>query len=198
MAKIAVKLERDKFIIKMDPSMSYREQKSDVRAYLEKMRRFLENGDMKASYNGAVLTFEEEMELCETLDEFFGKRIDFCYKNHPPERLMRHIRSHGEELLLTVKRTVRGGEVIESNGDLIVIGDVNPAAKVYAAKSIYILGTLRGTAEVKSEKGTVFALSMRPEQIRIADFAAYNQDMSKGGANAEAYLENGKIYVRNL
>ena len=35
---------------------------------------------------------------------------------------------------------VRSGQVVKAEGDLVVIGDVNPNGRVVAAGSIYVLG----------------------------------------------------------
>ena len=44
------------------------------------------------------------------------------------------------------KGTVRSGERISSNGNLCIIGDVNPGAIVSAKKNIYVWGKLLGMA----------------------------------------------------
>lgn len=41
---------------------------------------------------------------------------------------------------------VRSGQVVEAKGDLVVVGDVNPNARVVAGGSIYVLGRLKGIA----------------------------------------------------
>lgn len=196
--KIAIKLERDKFIVKMDSERSFAEQKDEVRECLSKMGLFLKNADMKAAYDGAVLSFEEEMELADMLEGFFGHEVDFSYRQRPPEKLMKRLRANGEELVLKVERTVRGGEKIVSNGNIVVVGDVNPAAEVRAAGDIYIFGALRGRAVSEKENGRVFALAMQPEQIVINGAAAYNSDMSRLGGVSLAYMSGGKIYIKNL
>jgi len=196
--KVEIKLQRDLFLIKFDPERTFAEQLGELNAHLEKMKVFLKDADNPVAYENITLSFEEEMKLCEILDGFFERKIDFCYKTQPPETLMRHIRAHGEELLLNIERTVRGGENVVSNGDLTVIGDVNPAATVSARKHIYILGALRGKARVKDPNGTVFALRMAPEQIQIADCLSYNTMTAGVAIDSEAYLKNGKIYIRNL
>ena len=44
------------------------------------------------------------------------------------------------------KGTVRSGETISSNGNLCIIGDVNPGAIVSPKKNIYVWGKLLGIA----------------------------------------------------
>jgi len=67
--------------------------------------------------------------------------------------------------------TVRSGEYLESPGDLLILGDVNPGAKVSAEGNIMIWGRLLGIAHAGSKgnsKATISALQLRPVQLRIA------------------------------
>ncbi len=67
--------------------------------------------------------------------------------------------------------TVRSGEYLDSPGDLLVLGDVNPGAKVSARGNIIIWGRLLGIAHAGSEgnsQATISALQLRPVQLRIA------------------------------
>src|SRR5699024_12826274 len=45
---------------------------------------------------------------------------------------------------------VRSGQVLTADGDLVIIGDVNPNAKIIAGGSIYVLGRLKGIAHAGS------------------------------------------------
>lgn len=67
---------------------------------------------------------------------------------------------------------VRSGQVLKAKGDLLVIGDVNPNARVVAAGSIYVLGRLKGIAHAGSTGNTeaVIAASwLEATHLMIAD-----------------------------
>ena len=71
--------------------------------------------------------------------------------------------------------TVRSGDRISSNGNLCIIGDVNPGAIVFAKKNIYVWGKLLGIAfagKGGSKNSTITALYLNPLQLRIADVIA--------------------------
>ena len=73
------------------------------------------------------------------------------------------------------KGTVRSGERISSNGNLCIIGDVNPGAIVSAKKNIYVWGKLLGIAyagESGNKNAFIAALYLNPLQLRIADVIA--------------------------
>lgn len=71
------------------------------------------------------------------------------------------------------RRTLRSGRTIHSKGHVVVIGDVNPGAKVIAGGDIIVWGKLRGTVHAgadDNEAAIVCALDMNPNQLRIAGY----------------------------
>ena len=71
--------------------------------------------------------------------------------------------------------TVRSGERISSNGNLCIIGDVNPGAIVSAKKNIYVWGKLQGIAFAGKDgykDASIASLYLNPLQLRIADVIA--------------------------
>ena len=71
--------------------------------------------------------------------------------------------------------TVRSGERISSNGNLCIIGDVNPGAIVSAKNSIYVWGKLLGVAfagKSGNKNASISSLYLNPLQLRIADVIA--------------------------
>ena len=73
------------------------------------------------------------------------------------------------------KGTVRSGDRISSNGNLCIIGDVNPGAILTAKKNIYVWGKLLGTAfagKGGDNNASITSLYLSPLQLRIADVIA--------------------------
>ena len=71
--------------------------------------------------------------------------------------------------------TVRSGERIFSNGNLCIIGDVNPGAIVSAKNNIYVWGKLLGIAfagKDGNKNASISSLYLNPLQLRIADIIA--------------------------
>ncbi len=80
---------------------------------------------------------------------------------------------------LFYKGTLRSGQSLETKESLVIIGDVNPGAKVIAGGNIVILGALKGSVIAGSNgnhNAFVMALSMDPIQIQIADILARSSD----------------------
>jgi len=71
--------------------------------------------------------------------------------------------------------TVRSGDRITSDGNLCIIGDVNPGAIVSAKKNIYVWGKLLGIAFAGKDgekNSSIASLYLNPLQLRIAEVVA--------------------------
>jgi len=77
------------------------------------------------------------------------------------------------ETALVVTRTIRSGQSVRHQGDVIVLGDVNPGSEIIATGHIVVMGALRGVAHAGANGNTaafVAATKLRPIQLRIAQF----------------------------
>jgi len=76
---------------------------------------------------------------------------------------------------MIVRGTCRSGTLVESQSDCIVLGDVNPGAEVIAVGDIIVFGRLRGVAHAGAtgnRSACIWAISIEPSQLRIADLVA--------------------------
>ena len=105
---------------------------------------------------------------------------------------------------LYIKKTIRSGQSITSDGNLVIIGDVNPGAEIIAKGDITVWGVLGGIAHAGREGNTqarIRALKMNAIQLRIADIFARRPD----GVNtpfvkktSEFVPEEAKIFRKNI
>lgn len=80
------------------------------------------------------------------------------------------------------KQTVRSGQVIKSNGNVVIIGDCHPGCEIHAAGDITVWGVLGGIAHAGSKgnsKARIRALNLNAIQLRIADSFARRPDHIK-------------------
>ena len=100
------------------------------------------------------------------------------------------------------KGTLRSGEYLESSGDLLILGDVNPGEIVSAEGNVMIWGKLLGIAHAGSKgnkKAKIAALQLRPVQLRIADKVARGpQERPLPGLSEEAKIESENIIISPL
>ncbi|AOY76854.1 septum site-determining protein MinC [Clostridium formicaceticum] len=78
-----------------------------------------------------------------------------------------------------IQGTVRSGQIVDYDGNVVVIGDVNPGGQVIARGNIVVMGNLRGIAHAGSNgnmEACVAALYLDPAQLRIANVIARAPD----------------------
>jgi len=96
-----------------------------------------------------------------------------------------------------IKRTLRNGRVVQSDGHVVVLGDVNAGAVIVARGDVIVWGRLRGTVHAGSggdETAVVCALNLAPTQLRIASYITISPDEDRRKPRPEkALVRNGRI-----
>ena len=108
----------------------------------------------------------------EKAEEIFEKEID-------DEELIKHLRETEKLPTLYIQRTLRSGQSITSDGNIVIIGDANPGSEIIARGDITVWGILGGIAQAGSEGNSyarIRALKMNAIQLRIADVFARRPD----------------------
>ena len=101
---------------------------------------------------------------------------------------------------LTIHRgTLRSGDHLQSQGSVLLLGDVNPGARISAAGHVLVWGRLRGVAHagVQGDRNAqIVAMHLRPLQLRIADAVARGPaDPPADGQAEAAHLVDGEIRI---
>lgn len=104
--------------------------------------------------------------------------------------------------MLVIDKTLRGGQAIETEGSVIVFGNVNPGAQITAGGSVDIRGTCRGLVHAGAAgDSTAFIIAdhLMPTQIRIANYVARSPDEPEDFGKAErAYVKDGQIVIEPI
>ena len=107
-----------------------------------------------------------------------------------------------EKRMLVINRTVRGGQEIQSQGSIMICGNVNPGAQIIAGGSIDIRGTCKAMVHAGAYgDATAFIVADRlmPTQIRIADRIAQPPEQMETPTVAErASIIDGKIVIEPI
>ncbi|MCR4398117.1 MAG: septum site-determining protein MinC [Firmicutes bacterium] len=72
---------------------------------------------------------------------------------------------------LLIKRTLRSGQRVGYDGNVVILGDANPGSEIVATGDIVVVGALRGVAHAGAtgdENAIVASLKLAPTQLRIA------------------------------
>lgn len=197
----------------LDNELSFPELKVKIRNKFKDSSKFFDDAKMAISFEGRDLSSEQEREILDIIAEETelhvvciidnDKKTEELFKKSLDEKLLELSNTTGQ----FYKGNLRSGQVLESETSIIVIGDVNPGAKIVSKGNIIILGSLRGTVfagATGNSNSFVVALDMMPGQIRIADAIARSPDNLKKKETKElkeakiAFLEEGNIYIEPL
>jgi len=213
---VIIKSNKYGLIVILDPKLDFSELKQEVAAKFQASAKFFGNAQMALCFQGRVLSLEEEMELAETISANCQIQVmRIVDESETTEHVMKQAveRQETQADLMNLqdgrfyKGTLRSGQVLESETSIIILGDVNPGARVISKGNVIVLGCLKGNIFVGAagnEKAFVAALSMDPMQIRIGDIIARCSDQAparKKKAEEKpkiAYVENGNIYIEPI
>ncbi|HHV78353.1 MAG TPA: septum site-determining protein MinC [Firmicutes bacterium] len=102
-----------------------------------------------------------------------------------------------------LKRTIRCGQEVLYDGNVVIVGDVNPGAEVIATGDIVVMGKLRGMAHAGAlgdDAAVIAALKMEPLQLRIGSYISRSPDDDRANSNGPevAMVKDGAIVIEEL
>jgi septum site-determining protein MinC len=101
---------------------------------------------------------------------------------------------------LMIYKTLRSGQKVHSEGSIIIWGDVHESAEITAANDVVVLGRLEGLAHAGcfgDLNSTIFALTLTPRQLRIADrISRSSGKIVKNPYPEIAYVEGEGICIK--
>lgn len=115
------------------------------------------------------LSDDEKNEIADIVEDEFFKITSFEADVMSLEKFMKW---HNQTSPTLEVRTVRSGQIVESEGDMLLIGVVHPGGTVRATGSIFIIGELKGIAHagVDGKESAVVVANFRYNaQVRIGD-----------------------------
>lgn len=169
----------------LDPGIPFRELKEEILKKFQESDKFFRNARIALSFEGRDLSKEEECELVNLIAKNTSIEIvciidkDEAHDQFYASKIQEFDDSQSGRTGEFYKGTLRSGQVIECENSLIVLGDVNPGAKIIAKGNIVVLGSLKGNAYAGAagdETAFVAALDMDPVQIKIGDVIGRSAD----------------------
>src|SRR5262249_37170222 len=113
------------------------------------------------------------------------------------ETAARDLRSSDATLFL--RRTIRSGQAIHHQSNVVILGDVNPGAEIIGGGDIIVWGVLRGMVHAgypDNEDAVVCALQLSPVQLRIGHLLSRPPEGFEAQARPEvASIRQGQIVV---
>lgn len=126
---------------------------------------------------------------------------DSLAENGEVEEMENALYQDGDESITKfVNGTLRSGQVVKYDGNIVIIGDVNPGALIEARGNIIVLGTLRGVAHAGKDgnlNSIVACYNLRPTQLRISDRIARSPDdgMVSSRLPEVARIKDGEVVI---
>ncbi|TCT14967.1 septum site-determining protein MinC [Natranaerovirga pectinivora] len=195
----------------LDEVVDFEVIKEQLADKVREASKFFDQAKLAVSFEGRNLTSEEQKELVFTISENSTINVVCVMDNSEKEEL--HFKKKLDEKLQELsfntgqfyKGTLRSGQLLEIEQSIIVIGDINPGAKVVSRGNIIVLGALKGTAYAGAngnDNAFVVALEMSPMQIKIGDVIARSPDQPSSKQVTKqpqiAIVEDGSIFIEPL
>ncbi len=187
---------------------------------LDSSGRFFRGASISVKYRGRKLTDNEENEICKLMESKTGAQIrsfeedvskppkeseDELEKPHDRMRVRKlFFKGIDEGITKFYRGTVRSGQLISFNGNVVVIGDVNPGGEIEATGNVIVAGTLRGIVHAGADgnkEAYVVAFNLQPTQLRIADVITRSPDeMEQKLALVPelAYIKDDMVYIERF
>lgn len=176
-----------------------------LRAKLLEAGDFFRGAAVRVDWGRRVPTEDERDALSSTVQAF-----GICLKETPlreaeppaakpaPSASQRSALPVEETLFL--RRTLRSGQRIDYDGNVVVMGDVNAGAVITCSGDIIVLGSLRGLAHAGAEgndRSIVMAFRLEPTQLRIAQYISRSPDeaLPRPEGPEVARVRNGVIQI---
>ncbi len=219
----AVVIKSNKYGINLilDKNMPFQELLVAIKEKFQESEKFFKDAKMAISFEGRALTQEEEYQIIETITENTSISIicivdnDEAHADMVKQQIEAYYDSVAGREGEFYRGTLRSGQVLESVSSVVIVGDVNPGAKIISQGNIVVLGALKGNAYAGAAGDSncfIVALEMDPIQIQIGDILAKSPDnkkikprrlrrKEKNPVSAEAQIavaKGGNIYIEPI
>ena len=171
---VSINLKKDEIVIKLNDEASQEDIIEGLKRKLPELKKLYQDEKTPILVTGKVLKNKEIDEIENIIKEKIEVEINF---DMPKSLGLYSIRKTFAKQIATSETTfhrgsLRSGQKIESEGSIVILGDVNSGAEVMASENIIVLGALRGLAHAgaKGNKEAIVAAGLFDAvQIRIAN-----------------------------
>ena len=171
---VSINLRKNEILIKISDDAEQKDIIDNLRRKLPELRKMYKNEKTPITVTGKILKNKEIDEIQELIKRNIDVEIDF---DMPKSLGLSSItRTFNKEIAISETKfhrgSLRSGQKMESEGSLVILGDVNSGAEVMASDNIVVLGALRGLAHAgaKGNKQAIISAGLLDTvQIRIAN-----------------------------
>lgn len=198
---VSINLKRNEILIKIKEEAEQKDIIESLKKKLPDLRKLYKGEKTPIKVTGKILKNKEIDEIQEIIKDEIDVEVEFDM----PKSLGLHsiVRTFNREIAVSETRfhkgSLRSGQRMESEGSLVILGDVNSGAEVIASDNIVVLGALRGLAHAgaKGNKQAIIAAGLLDVvQIRIANIVKeINREEETMHKQAHVYVQDEKIII---
>jgi septum site-determining protein MinC len=182
--------------------------------------RFFKGASIGVKYRGKKLTKEEQIKISVLMATKTGAEIKSFEEDteqqdkivnsgsdqsrERPKIKMFFFKGINEGMTKFHTGTIRSGQLVNFQGNVVVIGDVNPGGQIEATGNVIVMGSLRGIVHAGSDgnkEAIIAALNLQPAQLRIADVIARSPDEKENRTvliPEVASVKNDLVYIERF
>ena len=171
---VIIKGKNDRLVIALNPDIDFLDLCDILKTKILEAKDFIGNSRMAIEFSGRTLTNEEENKLIGIITDNSDIVISYIFSKREDsneEIDLEHLNPLIEEGKTHFYRgTLRSGSKIESDGNIVVIGDVNPSSIIKARGNVIVLGHLNGTVYAGlggDDRAFIGAVHFNPIQLTI-------------------------------
>ena len=198
---VSINLKKDQIVVKIAEDAEQKRIISELSRKISDLKKLYKDEKTPIRIVGKVLKNKEIDEIQELIKEKIDVEIDF---DMPKSLGLSSItRTFKQEIAISETKfhrgSLRSGQRLETEGSIVIIGDVNSGAEVIASDNIVVVGTLRGLAlaGAKGNKNAIIAAGkLDAVQIRISNIVK-EMDRDEEPLHKQAYIfvDNDKIVI---
>ena len=171
---VIIKGKNDRLVIALNPDIDFLDICDILKTKILEAKNFIGNSRMAIEFSGRALTNEEENKLIGIITENSNIVISYIFSKRTDseeEMDLENINPLIEEGKTHFFRgTLRSGSKIEYDGNVVVLGDVNPSSIIKARGNVIVLGHLNGTVYAGlggDDRAFIGAIYFNPIQLTI-------------------------------
>ena len=198
---VSINLKRNEIIIKIAEDAEQKKIITELTKKLPDLKKLYKEEKTPIKIVGKVLKNKEIDEIQDLIKEKINVEIDF---DMPKSLGLSSItRTFKQEVAISETKfhrgSLRSGQRIETEGSIVIIGDVNSGAEVIASDNIVVVGNLRGLAHAgaKGNKNAIIAAGrLDSVQLRISNIVKeIDRDEEIAHKQAYIFVQDDKIVI---
>lgn len=198
---VSINLKRNQIVIKITEDAEQRKVMAELNKKISDLKKLYKDEKTPIKIVGKVLKNKDIDEIRELIKENIDVDIEF---DMPRGLGLSNItRTFKQEIAISETKfhrgSLRSGQKLETEGSIVILGDVNSGAEVIASDNIVVLGNLRGLAHAGAKgnkKAIIAAGNLDAVQIRISNIVKeIDRDEEPVHIQAYVYIENDKIVI---